>query len=271
MFSMKYFIMTMLLMRISSSRAIIHGHLRSHHLTNQDNEIKLHERSNPTNDTIAMRIKRSIDGTISKRKDETCDETKIIKVAVVYDSAFGEMLRTYRTPEAEIKDLFTKVSKQLQNQEDLCLRTKLTHVEGDYEIMNERKAPQDHLIDFQDWFNQNRPDVDRTVSLLFTGKMIEEKYKSISYKGQLCRPKYAFGILFTDAKKQNLKENVVSVVHQIAQMIGLEDLNYPTNRRHFTQESVAALKNILENQTCLKTESNVINKVHFDDITPEIS
>ena len=269
---MKKIITMLLLMSTSPSQGVKLGQLRSHHSANQADEVQVHERFNPTDDTIATRIKESIHDTIAKQKNEMCDDFKTIEIAVAYDSAYAaEMLSMYfRTPEIEINNLFTKVSKRFQNQE-VCLRTKLTHLEGDYDIMKEKNSPQDHLIDFQNWFNRERPDVDRTVSLLFTGKMMENKYSSISYKGQLCRPKNAFGVFFMDPKKQNLEEKVSLVVHQLAHIIGLEDSNHLMNRQCFSQESVQVLKSILENETCLKTEPSVMNQFHFDDIPPEIS
>lgn len=256
-------------MSTSPSQGVNHGQLRSHHSANQADKSKVHERFNPTDDTIATRIKESIHDTIAKQKNEMCDDFKTIEIAVAYDSGYtAEMY--FRTPYNEINNLFTKVSKRFQNQE-VCLKTKLTHLEGYYYTMKKKNSPQDHLIDFQNWFNRERPGVDRTVSLLFTGKMMENKYSSISYKGQLCRPKNAFGVFFMDHKKQNLEEKVSLMVHQLAHIIGLEDSNHLTNRRDFSQESVLVLKSILENETCLKTEPSVMNQFHFDDIPPKIS
>ena len=218
----------------------------------------------------------TINRKIPKKQNATCHEFKIIDVAIVFDSSFCSNSESHQHPKFIIEGILSETSRVLQHQENLCLKVNISHLEGFCEINSDpfldigdvKSSSHDQLYDFREWFNHNRADVSRSASLLFTGNPIEDKYIGKSFKEQICRPKNAFGIVFFDPLIDN-KVNANFVAHELMHILGV-DPTTENQQLNNHQGSVTTTRDMLGNQTCLKTEKLFPTKFESNDAISEV-
>ena len=212
------------------------------------------------------------DEIVSGRIKNPCTEYNVIDLAVVYDSSYCYKVDGKENAEAEIAGIVSLVSNKFE-QDGLCLKVEISYLEGycdvaldPYRTMVRDGVDSNNLLnDFRLYWMNNRKDVNRTVTHLFTATTMADSTLGRGYTGVLCSESTAYAVEEVSWSPELLMK-VAVVAHELGHNVGashLDDCDISSDFlmqpsisegiSGFSEESIEQMRTVIDSRSCMKT------------------